>query len=119
MRSEEDLAKKKCVPCEVGGFPLSEESLPKFLAQIPGWSLEKGKLTRTFRFKSFSQAMEFVNVVAAIAEEEGHHPSFFILYNKVILSLYTYAVRGLSENDFIMAVKIGMAVKEGKEEKKS
>ncbi len=103
------LTQKKCVPCE-GGVPfMSRDEAKKLLPQVKGWALldEKPlKLQRQFKFKDFKEAMSFVNKVAALAEAEGHHPIFLINWNKVILTLWTHAIDGLSENDFILAAKI-------------
>jgi 4a-hydroxytetrahydrobiopterin dehydratase len=106
---EAELAKKKCVPCEKKGasaFALAEAA--RYVAQVPGWILadDAKKITRSFEFKDFLGSMDFINAVADIAEAEGHHPDIYIFYNKVRLELYTHAVGGLSENDFIMAAKI-------------
>ena len=64
------------------------------------------KLKKKFSFKNFKEAMDFVNAIAEIAEQECHHPDIYIVYNKVDIELYTHAVNGLSESDFIMAAKI-------------
>ena len=104
-----DLTKKHCVPCEGGTPPLSEEKEETLRKQVLQWMLIRDgthRLKRQFRFKNFKEAMAFVNKVAEIAEEEGHHPDIKIIYNKVSLELFTHAVGGLSENDFIMAAKI-------------
>jgi len=61
---------------------------------------------KTYEFSNFVQTMEFVNKVAGIAEEEGHHPVMHVFYAKVEIELWTHAIMGLSENDFIMAAKI-------------
>lgn len=86
--------------------PMSEEGIVKNLPLVPGWSVVGGKLARNLTFKDFKEAMVFVNVVAGIAENEGHHPDISISYNKVDLVLWTHAVDGLSVNDFILAAKI-------------
>lgn len=104
-----DLTKKHCVPCEGGTPPLSDEKEDEFIKQIAEWILLRDgthKITRQFKFENFKKAMGFVNKVADLAEEEGHHPDIKIVYNKVQLDLFTHAVGGLSENDFIMASKI-------------
>ena len=103
---ESGLAQKKCVPCEGGVQPLSESHVQELLPQVPEWVLEESKLKREFKFKNFVQAMEFVNKVAEIAEGEGHHPDISIHYNRVSLELYTHAINGLHENDFILAAKV-------------
>ena len=102
------LLSKKCVPCEGGVPPLTEEEVRKLLLQVEGWKAdaECTKIFREFKFKDFKQAMGFVDKVAGLAEEEGHHPDIHIHYNRVRLELWTHAIGGLSENDFILAAKI-------------
>lgn len=111
-----DLTQKHCVPCE-GGMPLSDQEEDRLIKQTPDWLLFRDpsassgqavvhKLTRQFKFKNFKEAMTFVNKVAYLAENEQHHPDIKIVYNRVQLDLFTHAVGGLSENDFIMAAKI-------------
>lgn len=87
---------------------LNEEEIKDYLSQLKeGWEfLESNKITKEFKFEEFVKAMEFVNKVASIAEEEGHHPDIAIHYNKVDITLWTHFINGLSENDFIMAAKI-------------
>lgn len=110
----DDLVQKHCIPCESGEPPVSTEREKELKKQIPAWMvLDDGthKLRRQFSFKDFKEAMGFVNKVAAVAESEGHHPDIYIFYNKVQIDLYTHAVGGLSENDFIVAAKIDELVK--------
>ncbi|KKT79056.1 MAG: Threonine synthase [Candidatus Giovannonibacteria bacterium GW2011_GWB1_45_9b] len=102
-----DLLSKKCIPCEGGTKPFEPEQIKPYLDQVKGWNLVRAeKIFKEFKFKGFKEALAFANKVGALAEEEGHHPDFAILYNKVILNLWTHAIGGLSENDFIMAAKI-------------
>jgi 4a-hydroxytetrahydrobiopterin dehydratase len=107
---KDDLKQHHCVPCEGGTAPLTESQENDYYSATPSWELNREKtphrLHKLFKFKDFKEAMIFVNRVAALAEEEGHHPNFSISYNKVELELFTHAINGLSENDFIMAVKI-------------
>jgi len=87
--------------------PLPEDKVQELLKQVPDWSLEEGKVIRKFQFKNFREAIDFVNNVAEIAESENHHPNISIYgWNKVKLTFFTHAIRGLSENDFIMAAKV-------------
>ena len=105
----ENLASKKCVPCEGGTPSLSREQVKKLLPQIQGWitGSDFKKISRNFKFKDFKAALDFVNKVAELAESEGHHPDILVHdWNKVRLELSTHAIGGLSENDFIMAAKI-------------
>jgi 4a-hydroxytetrahydrobiopterin dehydratase len=102
-----DLTQKHCVPCEGGTPPLSPAEVVKYHARIPGWKvLDNRKIIKGFTFKDFKEAMVFVNKVADIAEAESHHPDLHISYDKVRVELWTHAVAGLSENDFILAAKI-------------
>ncbi|MEX0916775.1 MAG: 4a-hydroxytetrahydrobiopterin dehydratase [Candidatus Spechtbacterales bacterium] len=106
---EEKLSDKKCVPCEGGISPFSLEDLFVYQKQVhEDWRVadEGKKIKRDVTFKDFKEAMEFVNKVADVAEAEGHHPDITISYNNVVISLWTHAIGGLSENDFIMAAKI-------------
>lgn len=103
-----NLINKKCVPCE-GGMPsLGEDKIKEYLSQLKtGWEvLENKKIRKEFKFKDFLEAIAFVNKVAGIAEQEDHHPDIHIFYRKVVIELWTHAVGGLSENDFILAAKI-------------
>ena len=103
-----DLASKSCVPCRGGIPPLPEERARELLHATPAWRLEESgrRLTRRFEFEDFKSAMEFVNRVADIAEEEGHHPDIAIHWNRVDLTLWTHKIGGLHENDFILAAKV-------------
>jgi 4a-hydroxytetrahydrobiopterin dehydratase len=105
-----DLKQKHCIPCEEGGEPLGDEQEDQMKTKIGDeWLLLRSDmhlLRRQWVFEDFMKAVAFVNRVAVLAEEEGHHPDIRIVYNKVQLDLYTHAVGGLSENDFILASKI-------------
>ncbi|HEY4514443.1 MAG TPA: 4a-hydroxytetrahydrobiopterin dehydratase [Candidatus Paceibacterota bacterium] len=107
-----DLAQKKCVPCEAGSPPLSRSSAEALLLQITGWNLsvEAKKISKTFKFKNFREAISFANAVAEIAEKEGHHPDLFVSWGKVKVELTTHSIGGLSENDFILAAKINKII---------
>lgn len=104
----QQLAHKKCVPCEGGTRPLERSAIDTLLAQVDAqWQVADGKrLRRKCTFKNFRQAMAFVNAVASLAEAEGHHPDMAIFSNTVDITLWTHAIGGLSENDFILAAKI-------------
>jgi 4a-hydroxytetrahydrobiopterin dehydratase len=110
----EGLASRSCVPCRGGIDPLSESQARRFLEKTPGWALaEQGKrLERSFEFRDFVEAMRFVNRVAELAEEEGHHPDIAIHWNRVSLALWTHKIGGLHENDFILAAKIHRLLEE-------
>jgi 4a-hydroxytetrahydrobiopterin dehydratase len=104
----EGLASKSCVPCRGGVPPLSPNEAARHLAGTPAWRLEENgtRLNRRFEFRDFVGAMQFVNRVADVAEQQGHHPDIAIHWNKVDLVLWTHKIGGLHENDFILAAKI-------------
>ncbi len=103
-----DLTKKKCKPCEGGVPPLNPKEIAEFKKEISDdWSVEKNsKIKKELLFVNYKATMDFVNKVAALAEEEGHHPVMHVFYAKVEIELWTHSINGLSENDFIMAAKI-------------
>jgi 4a-hydroxytetrahydrobiopterin dehydratase len=87
---------------------LTSAEVDNLIREVPMWHVAESPtaISRTFRFKSFRDAVAFVNLVANLAEEEGHHPDITINYRKVTFTLTTHAIGGLSENDFILAAKI-------------
>ncbi len=110
------LATKHCVPCEGGTKPMTPTAAEAYLSQVSGWRLVAGeplKIVRSVKLKDFARAMAFVNRVAELAEAEGHHPDFCVSWNRVKLELFTHAIGGLSENDFIMAAKINQVETRG------
>jgi len=100
-----ELKSKHCVPCDGGVPKLQGPIVQMLLKEIPEWELQADKLHRKFRFKGFVQAIAFVNAMAKIAEEENHHPNFCVNYREVDVTVWTHAIDGLSENDFILAAK--------------
>ena len=103
-----ELAQKKCVACEGGMPPLNKSEAEVLLKQVQGWTLtdEARCIIKTFKCNDFMGAMRFGNDIAAIAEKEGHHPDLAISWGRVTVELSTHAIKGLSENDFILAAKI-------------
>jgi len=102
------LHNKKCVPCEVKIPPMKLAEIEKYLAELKSpWDvIDNKKISREFKFKDFKEAVIFVNKMAELAENEGHHPDIHIFYNRVLVELWTHFIGGLSENDFILASKI-------------
>ena len=102
-----ELAQRRCVPCEVGTPPLHPEQVEGMLQQVPGWGIEDGKLTRDVKVETFKEALVLVNKIGDLAEQENHHPDICIhSWNRVKIELYTHSIKGLSDNDFILAAKI-------------
>jgi 4a-hydroxytetrahydrobiopterin dehydratase len=98
-----------CVPCRGGAQPLSEAEIQARLPQIPGWNLvERGgirRLEKQFTFPDFAGALAFTNQVGRLAEAEDHHPAILTEWGKVTVTWWTHAVKGLHQNDFIMAAR--------------
>ena len=103
-----DFTTKKCVPCEGGVPKMAPGEVEEALRSLDGWDAREGatQLHKHYRFKNFREAMRFVNALADLAEAEGHHPDFTVHYNTVDVILWTHAIGGLSENDFIVAAKL-------------
>lgn len=107
MAGEPPKLPDRCVPCEGGVPPLGRGAALDRLAHAPGWDLDYPFLKREFAFKDFAAALSFVNRVGALAEAEGHHPDIHLTeYKHVELVLFTHAIDGLSDNDFVLARKI-------------
>ncbi len=103
----EQLADKKCVPCRGGVPPLKGKELKALHKIVPQWSaVNEHHITRACTFADFKQALEFVNRVGALAEEQGHHPDILLAWGKAEITLWTHKIDGLTESDFIMAAKI-------------
>ena len=94
--------------------PLSRTEAETLIRDIPAWKLEESSITREYRFRDFREAIDFVYKIAAIADEQDHHPDIFNSYNKVKLTLSTHKIGGLSMNDFIVAAKIDLLVEKSR-----
>ncbi len=106
-----DLINKKCVPCEGGVIPFDISEIHKYQKKVDGWSLVKNQeeiffLEKEFKFKDFLKSQNFINQVGKISEEEGHHPDIIFGWGYAKIKITTHAIKGLSENDFILAAKI-------------
>lgn len=101
------LSQKKCVACEGFEAPFVREEAEVLLRQVNGWKLSEDAkhISKEFKFKNFAEALAFTNKIGALAEQEGHHPDLTLGWGRVAVSLTTHAIKGLSENDFILAAK--------------
>ncbi|MDA9200150.1 4a-hydroxytetrahydrobiopterin dehydratase [Candidatus Pelagibacter sp.] len=107
----EDLLKKKCKPCEGGVIPFDISEIHKYQKKVDGWDIIKDDngthfLNKKFNFKNFLDSQKFINYVSNISEEEGHHPDIKFGWGYAEIKITTHAIKGLSENDFILATKI-------------
>ncbi len=104
------LANRNCVPCRGGVPPLKGKDLSDLHSLLPDpteWQVvNQHHIIRTYKFPDFKTALAFVNRVGELAEEQGHHPDILLGWGKVQITLWTHAVDGLTESDFIMAAKI-------------
>jgi 4a-hydroxytetrahydrobiopterin dehydratase len=106
-----DLARKHCQACESGVPALDAERVQEFLKQVPHWHLtaDGKRIRREWMVKDFATALDFFNRVGQVAEAEDHHPDLHLTgYRNVAIELWTHAIGGLSENDFIVAAKIDL-----------
>ena len=101
-----ELARKKCVPCEGGVAPLSDEQVRPMLKGLQGWSRDGKAITKTYKFKNYFETMAFVNAAAWVSHREDHHPDMLVSWGECRVSYHTHAIDGLSENDFICAAKL-------------
>ncbi|MFO0726805.1 MAG: 4a-hydroxytetrahydrobiopterin dehydratase [Myxococcota bacterium] len=103
------LKERRCEACDEKTPPIDGPTTALLLPEIPGFHLERGRLEKSYNFPDFVSALHFVNRVAAIAEEEGHHPDIHLAWGKVRLEIFTHAIGALSINDFILAAKADAA----------
>jgi 4a-hydroxytetrahydrobiopterin dehydratase len=104
-----ELCRKHCLPCEGGVPPLTPNQVQDHLAAVPQWKLtpDGKRLRREWLVKDFATALDFFNHIGRIAEEEAHHPDLHLVgYRSVAIEIWTHAVGGLTENDFILAAKL-------------
>jgi 4a-hydroxytetrahydrobiopterin dehydratase len=105
-----DLADQRCVPCRGGVPPLSGDALQRLSDQLPEWKvIEQHHIRKTFVFPDFRKALDFVNRVGEIAEQQGHHPDLCLSWGRVDVQIFTHKIKGLTESDFILGAKIDRA----------
>ena len=106
-----DLAKKKCIPCE-GGIPSFDlNEIHKYLKKVDGWDVKSDNnesyfLIKEFKFNDFLESQSFINKVGNLAEKEGHHPDIWFGWGYAKIKIFTHAINGLHESDFVLAAKI-------------
>ena len=106
-----DLADKKCIPCE-GGIPSFDlKEIHKYLKKVDGWDVKSDDnktyyLLKEFKFENFQESQKFVNDVGNIAENEAHHPDIWFGWGYAKVKIFTHAIKGLHESDFVLAAKV-------------
>ncbi len=106
-----ELSDKKCVPCEGNTLPFDTQEIHKYLKKVDGWHVKSDDeesyfLIKEFKFKNFLESQNFINKVSIIAEQEGHHPDISFGWGYCKIKIFTHAIKGLAESDFILAAKI-------------
>lgn len=102
-----ELASRECVPCRGGVPPLKGEAIQELLHQLSGWDvITEHHLRKEYRFKDFREALDFINRVGELAENQGHHPDICFGWGKAEITIWTHKIDGLTESDFVLAAKI-------------
>ena len=106
-----DLSKKKCVACDGSIPPFDTTEIHKYLKKVDGWDVKSNDdksfyLIKNFKFKNFEESKNFVNKIGDVAENENHHPDIFFGWGYCKVKIFTHAIKGLAESDFILAAKI-------------
>lgn len=106
-----ELEKKTCVACDGETLPFDTTEIHKYLKKVDGWEVKSNInknffLIKNFKFKNFLESQNFVNQVSDIAEKENHHPDIYFGWGYCKIKIYTHAIKGLAESDFILAAKI-------------
>ena len=106
-----ELADKKCVPCEGNISPFKIDEIQNYLKKVDGWNVVEDKidgfhLLKQYKFNNFVKSQEFINKVGEISEKEGHHPDIWFGWGYAQIKIFTHAIKGLAESDFILASKI-------------
>jgi len=106
-----ELHKKKCVACDGNTIPFDISEIHKYLKIVDGWDVKSSDeknyyLEKKFKFQNFIESQEFVNKVGLISEKEGHHPDIYFGWGHAKIKIFTHAIKGLAESDFILAAKV-------------
>jgi 4a-hydroxytetrahydrobiopterin dehydratase len=110
------LADRQCVPCRGGTPPLGRAEIEPLLAELDGWAVVDGHhLERTYRLRNFAAALDLVNRIGAVAEEQNHHPDLYLAWGRVGVKIWTHKIDGLTESDFVFAAKCDRVSREAGE----
>lgn len=99
------LAEKRCIPCDGNTPPIRTKEAKKYLRELPGWNLAENEIFKEFGFGTYLDGLEFAHALGKTAERQDHHPDILVKWRRVRVTWSTHAIKGLSQNDFIMAAK--------------
>jgi len=107
----DELYKKKCVACDGNTVPFDTTEIHKYLKKVDGWDVKNNDdknyyLEKTFKFRDFTDSQTFINKVGLVSETEGHHPDIHFGWGYAKIKIFTHAIKGLAESDFILAAKV-------------
>jgi|TARA_B110000881_G_C18196672_1_gene327487 4a-hydroxytetrahydrobiopterin dehydratase len=107
----ENLHNKKCIACDGNTLPFDTSEIHKYLKKVDDWDVKSSEkknyyLEKEYKFKNFIESQKFVNKIGVIAELEGHHPDISFGWGYAKIKIFTHAIKGLAESDFILASKI-------------
>jgi len=105
----EEFVGMTCTACRGDEPPLTDSQIEEYRSRLPDWEVVTRdgikRLERSFRFRDFARALSFTNRVGEIAEQQGHHPVLTTTWGRVTVTWWTHKIKGLHQNDFIMAAK--------------
>ncbi len=100
------LSERDCIPCRGGVSPLSSSECQSFLAELSNWNIVDGRLTKSYKFKTFRGAMNFAISIGELADKVDHHPDLHVSWGELKVDIWTHKINGLTESDFVLAAKI-------------
>jgi 4a-hydroxytetrahydrobiopterin dehydratase len=105
-----NLAERDCVPCKGGVPPLTPAEIAPLLVQLEGWTVvDNHHLEKSYRLRDFAQALDLVNRIGRIAEQQNHHPDIYLAWGRIDVKIWTHKIDGLTESDFVFAAKCDRA----------
>lgn len=100
------LSERDCIPCRGGASPLSNIECQSFLAELLNWNIVEGRLTKSYKFKTFRGSMNFAISIGELADKVDHHPDLHVSWGELKVDIWTHKINGLTESDFVLAAKI-------------
>lgn len=102
------LSERECIPCRRGGSALTVEQCLLLLAELDGWKIVDGLLSKSYKFKNFRGALDFAISIGSLADKVDHHPDLHVSWGVLKVDIFTHKIKGLTESDFVLAAKIDL-----------